>query len=256
MSYLFFGDPEKPKRRTKYAFHSIEKSVFMEQLNSLPDFPAPSSLRQDAVFAAVAPEFKQVKDDVIAVYSKMDDELQTEKLQTQEINEKISDSIRKLESSLSKLARLRSKQKKSFLKQHEKFESAYSDLDKRLRDVKNINTEIVETLVDRQTALVDEKEFPLIAKILNHKLKKNSFVGSLSNSGTRGSSSSSLNSSEDSDESASASALPRSNIPGQLTISSIRGASAPSVSLTLQNINITEPFFKNNLSAKDVNLLN
>ena len=217
MSFLFYGDPERPRRRSTYQFHSIEKSSQFKQLKELPALPKSAVLRQDRIFTLVADELKQISTDVSVIYSKLRDEMETERQQTEEVDVKINNSLKRLESSYSKLCKLRSKHAKSSKKQRIKFDNKSSQLNKKIRAIRDANDELLDYIIKNQlTADLDEKKFRMINRLLKNKFPDMKPSSPISSNTTE--------------------SKAKSSAPTPLTMSSILGASAPSLVTTFEHV--------------------
>ncbi|CDO93895.1 unnamed protein product [Kluyveromyces dobzhanskii CBS 2104] len=278
MSFLFYGDPQNLRSRETHQFKTIEKSEHYKQLQSLPVIPSSSLLRQDHIFSNVSKEVSQISADVAVVYSKLQDEIDTEESQTKEINDKVSHSVKKLESSFAKLMKLRSKFDKNSDKQRRQFESKFSDVQKKIRMIRDSNDELLEYITKKGPQKIDQERFSRIAKLLEVKFPQiygndddatksgsddESSHGLLiedpmetiessyesvdgSRNGSNGSENDVGGNSAGSNDTKS---YRHSILSAPLVLSSMRVASQPSIATTLEHICITEPFSR----PRDVN---
>ena len=169
MNFLFYGDVHHPRKRESYQFKTIASSEHYKGLQNLPSLPSSSKLRQDQIFNKVSNELNQIVADISVVYSKLQDEVDSEGIQTEEINTKVNHSVRKLEASFAKLLKLRSK----FIRQAEKkrirFDDTYGEIDKKIRMIKDANEELLEYVSQRNIAGIDKDQFPRIMGLLKER---------------------------------------------------------------------------------------
>ncbi|QEU60907.1 Vab2 [Kluyveromyces lactis] len=281
MSFLFYGDPKHPRKRESFHFETIEKSDYSKQLQSLPLLPSSSSLRQDHIFSNVAKEVHQISDDVAIIYSRLQEEIDTEQSQTKEINDKINHSVKKLESSFSKLVKLRTKFTKNSDKQLRQFESKYSDIDKKVRIIRDANEELLEYVTRNGSIKVDATQFRKISKLLQERFPEGSnmtetdadkdnsghslnegHAESVNSSNSRQSTNGSQNNAKkdyhstkgNSADSNTTKSYRQSISSAPLALSSIRSTSRPSIATTLEHICITEPFTRPRGMSKSADL--
>lgn len=281
MSFLFYGDSKHLRKRESFHFATIEKSDYSKQLQSLPLLPSSSSLRQDHIFSNVAKEVNQISDDVAIIYSRLQEEIDTEQSQTKEVNNKINHSVKKLESSFSKLVKLRSKFTKDSDKQLKQFESKYSDIDKKVRIIRDANEELLDYVTRNGSIKVDATQFSKISKLLQERFPESSNTTeteankdnsgqsqneanseSLNSSYSRQSTNGSQNDAKkdyhstkgNSADSNTTKSYRQSISSAPLALSSIRSTSRPSIATTLEHICITEPFTRPRGMSKSADL--
>ncbi|BAP72508.1 protein VAB2 [Kluyveromyces marxianus] len=169
MNFLFYGDVHHPRKRESYQFKTIASSEHYKGLQNLPSLPSSSNLRQDQIFNKVSNELNQIVADISVVYSKLQDEVDSEGIQTEEINTKVNHSVRKLEASFAKLLKLRSKFIRQAEKKRTRFDDTYGEIDKKIRMIKDANEELLEYVSQRNIAGIDKDQFPRIMGLLKER---------------------------------------------------------------------------------------
>ncbi|AMD20738.1 HDL006Cp [Eremothecium sinecaudum] len=143
MSFLFSADSSSNRKKTKPSFESIKSSDAYRELTTLSTVQRAKELRQDNIFKIVSNEANQVKVDILDIHARLLAEIESEKLQADEINQKLKTSANKLDRIAKRVTRLRNKHDANTKHQLKEIARHITDISESLADFNVMITEIV-----------------------------------------------------------------------------------------------------------------
>lgn len=166
MSFLFQKGSNDLKMKSKRSFKPIKSSNSYKQLDQLQNLPSSTNLRQDRLFGIVSHELKQVTSDVIKINNNILSEIDTELQQCEELHRKLKRSSEKIDEAYSSLIKQRGKYDSYFNKNLNLFHVTTTKTDSNLILIKNITEEIISNFNQTNNSL-PEKEQLIKAHTLN-----------------------------------------------------------------------------------------
>ncbi|AET39529.1 Vab2p Ecym_4490 [Eremothecium cymbalariae DBVPG len=180
MSFLFSGDPRNLKRRIRHDFIPIKGSEVYKQLNSLAALPSCKELRQDNIFKIVSNEIRQVKSDIQGIQTRVNAEVDAEKEQADQLNQKLRTSAYKIDHTAKRVFRLRYKHENNTKKQIMELDTYIDSIDQSLKECQDIVNEVISDLSNVDLRLpekerllsnqqLNERHYPLLYNIFRGK---------------------------------------------------------------------------------------